>query len=403
MRLGVYADIAYRRDEAGTLSTQQAFVKFVTSLPPRVDELVLFGRLDPAPGRTHYPLPQGDIRFVPLPHYPRVTALGAQLRALRQTQRVFLDELAYLDAVWVFGPHPIALVLALSARWRRTPLFLGVRQDYARYITARLPSWKWFWAVGVAHVLEWAFRALSREAPTVTVGDELARKYRRGKAPVLSTGFSLVGARDVVTEEDALRRDWGTGEWRILTVGRLDAEKNPLLLLDVLSRLREEEPRWRLTVVGDGPLRHALEQRASEVGVADAVSFAGYVEQGERLWRHYRRHHVFLHVSLTEGFPQVVFEAHAAGTPLVATAVGGVAAAVRSTGGALLIPPADVSAAVGAVKRISEDPELRRKLVLQGLSNAGTETMEHQLDRIAAFFADGLSGRYDRLERSAIR
>jgi glycosyltransferase involved in cell wall biosynthesis len=180
----------------------------------------------------------------------------------------------------------------------------------------------------------------------------------------LSTGFSLVGARDVVTEEDALRRDWGTGEWRILTVGRLDAEKNPLLLLDVLSRLREEEPRWRLTVVGDGPLRHALEQRASEVGVADAVSFAGYVEQGERLWRHYRRHHVFLHVSLTEGFPQVVFEAHAAGTPLVATAVGGVAAAVRSTGGALLIPPAD---------------------------------------RIAAFFADGLSGRYDRLERSAIR
>ena len=50
-RLGVYADLVYRRDAAG-LSADRAFVDFVTGLPPRVDEVVLFGRLDPNPDAT---------------------------------------------------------------------------------------------------------------------------------------------------------------------------------------------------------------------------------------------------------------------------------------------------------------------------------------------------------------
>jgi glycosyltransferase involved in cell wall biosynthesis len=393
IRLGIYADIAYYRDEHRTLSTRQAFVTFITSLPPRVEHLVLFGRLDPATGRAYHLLPGDSIRFIELPHYHRVTDILGQLRTLGTTRRIFLDGLSDVDAVWVFGPHPIAIVLAVSARIRRVPLFLGVRQDYARYIAARLPNRKWLWAIGAAKLLEWGFRLLARKAPTVAVGDDLARKYEGGSAPVLSTGFSLVRERDVTSLDEALERDWGQDKWSILSVGRLDPEKNPLLLLEVLRRLREEEPRWHLTVVGDGPLLQSLRERAADLGVADAVTFFGYVAQGERLWQLYRSHHVFLHVSLTEGLPQVIFEAQAAGTPLVATAVGGVAAAVRAGGGALLIPARDVGAAVMAVKQIAEDAPLRRALVEQGLKNAHSETTEEQLARIVAFFGETLSRR----------
>jgi glycosyltransferase involved in cell wall biosynthesis len=388
VRLGVYADTVYRRD-GETLSTSQAFIRFVMGLSSRVDEVVLFGRLDPSPGQTHYVVSDA-IRFVPLPHYPRVTALGAQARALRATRTAFVDELDRLDAVWIFGPHPIALVLAATARARGTPLFLGVRQEYRQYIAGRLPNRKWLWAVAVAEALERGFRMLGRSAPTVAVGDSLAAAYSSGSAPVLSTGFSLVSEADLIEPQSA-RIDWGD-EWRILSVGRLDPEKNPLLLVDVLQRLRRRDVRWRLTVAGGGALADELAARAATAGLSDAIDFAGYVAQGDALRSLYRRHDVFLHVSLTEGLPQVLVEAQAAGLPLVATAVGGVASAVE--GSALLVPPRDADAAADALTRISGDLRLRQQLIEHGLANARAQTTEAQLDRIVTFFAAELERRH---------
>ena len=383
MRLGVYSDLVYRSD-GRALSTHQAFIRFVTSLPPRVDEVVLFGRLSPEPGRSHYVLPDVGVRFVPLPHYPAVTAIAAQARAVRGTVRAFARELGALDAAWIFGPHPMAVALALTARRRGTPLFLGVRQDYPTYIANRLPSRRWAPAVVVAHGLEQAFRALARRAPTIAVGGELARKYAAGDAPVLAANFSLVSAADVVPLDEARAKRWDDPV-RLVTVGRIDVEKNPLLLADIVAELNARRRRWSLSVVGDGPLRPALEQRIDELGLADAVELHGYVANGSELWSLYRRSHAFLHVSLTEGLPQVLAEAQAAGLPIVATDVGGVAKAVDGGRAALLVPPADAPAAVRALERLAGDEALRDRLVRAGHDLVLRETLEAQLDRVAAF------------------
>jgi glycosyltransferase involved in cell wall biosynthesis len=388
VRLGVYSDTVYRRD-AETLSNHQAFLRFVTGLPPRVREVVLFGRLDPEPGRSAYAIPDEGVRFVALPFYRRVRSLGALLRSVRRSGAIFSTELDRLDAVWIFGPHPMAVVFAWIARRKRVPLVLGVRQDYPQYVAHRLPSRRWRWAVPVAHGLDLAFRLLARRVPTVTVGDELARRYRGGAA-VLSTGFSLVRASDLRELEQSLSRSWEEDELRVLSVGRLDPEKNPTLLLEVLEGLLRRDERWRLTIVGDGPLRGELEAGIADRGLAERASLLGEVPNGPTLWDLYRKSHAFLHVSLTEGLPQVLFEAQAAGVPIVATAVGGVRAAVADGEAAVLIPPNDAAAGVEALERLRTDETLRRRLVTAGNLNAASESMEAQLDRLVDFFGRAL-------------
>lgn len=379
LRVGVYADLVYRRD-GDRLGTDRAFILFVCGLAERVNELVLFGRLAPDAAPAPYVIPDG-IRHIAFPHYSSVRDLGGVVRSLRGSVGAFRRALPELDVVWLFGPYPVSIVLALMARRARVPLVLGVRQDFPEYVRNRLPSSRWAWAVPVARGLELVFRLLARRAPTVVVGDALAARYSLGRAPVLATGFSLIRAADVRDESEALGRSW-EGELELLTVGRVDKEKNPLLLPDILAGLRERGVAARLTVVGTGPLEDALRARAEELGVGDALVLRGYVPAGPALWQLYRAAHAFLHVSLTEGLPQVLYEARAAGLPVVATDVGGVRAALDGGEGGLLVPPSDAPAAIGALERLVAEPELRERLVRRGLEEAGRQTMDAQLDAI---------------------
>lgn len=388
MRLGVYSDLVYQRD-GETLSNNRAFIRFVTGLAPRVSELVLFGRLNPVPGRGPYVLPRDGVRVVGLPYYKRATRIWPVLRAIYGSARIFAAECKHLDAVWIFGPQPMSMVFAAIARRRGVPLVLGVRHDYPQYIGNRLPSRWWLWAVPVARIMDRAFRRLARTAPTVALGDELARRYSRG-APVMRTGFSLVPRAELRSLHDALAVDWN-GDRTVLSVGRLDKEKNPLLLLDVLAGLRAADPSWRMVVAGTGPLRDQMQARIDELGLQDSVTLPGEVPNGPELWSLYRNSQVFLHVSFTEGLPQVLLEAQAAGLPVVGTDVGGVAEALGNGTLGLLIPPADASAAIAAVQRIAHDEELRRTLVSAALEHAAGETLEAQLDRLATFLGTAVS------------
>jgi glycosyltransferase involved in cell wall biosynthesis len=387
VRLGVYGDLEYTAFE-GALYTDEAVILFLSGLLPRVEELTILGRLSPEPSAGPYAVP-GEIQFRPLPHYESVAHLGKLSKAARRSAQIFSAELERLDAVWLFGPHPLSLLFAAIARRRGKAVFLGVRQDFPKYIAGRLPSPLWAWAIPAAWSAELTYRMLARRLPTIVVGEDLARRYGTENGTVLATGFSLIQAGDLVAVAEATAKDWD-GPLRLLNVGRLGPEKNPTLLPEILAELRKADDRWRLAIAGNGPLHEAVGRRAVELGVADALDLLGYVPNGPPLAEEYRRSHAFLHVSLTEGLPQVIFEAHAAGLPIVATDVGGVASALAGGEAGLLIPPNSVPAAVEAVERLRDEPELRARLIERGLELATADNMDAQLDRIVEFFGSHL-------------
>lgn len=380
MRLAVYTDYTYRQDAAG-VSGERAFVRFMTGLLPLVERLVLVGRLDERPGRSHYPLGDG-VGFVGLPFYTSLTQPLKVIGSLGGSARRFWRLLDEVDTVWLLGPYVHAIGFALMALARRRRVVLGVRQDFPTYVRSRHPNVRWIHVA--ADLLEGTFRALARLLPVVVVGPDLAKRYG-GARRQLQLAVSLVRERDLVAEDVALARAEAAPR-RLLSVGRLDREKNPLLLVETMATLHAADPSWRLVVVGDGPMRGEIEARVAELGLDDVIDVRGYVPIDGELPRLYGAADAFLHVSWTEGVPQVLFEAFAAGLPVIATDVGGVAEAVGDS--ALLIPAGDAGAAVTALERVADDAALRLALVRRGLERVREHTLEAETRRLAAFLTD---------------
>jgi glycosyltransferase involved in cell wall biosynthesis len=380
VRVGVYADAVYRQDDGG-ISVGQSFVSWVAGLASHVESLTLFGRFDPVPGRGPHPVPE-VVPVVPLPFYAGLGDVGAVARAIPVSRKRFAEHLTSMDICVLFGPHPLGLVFARQARRAGIPVVVGVRQDFPAYIRARVRRPSLYVAYPVAVGLEQLQRRVALGGGALVIGEEAAHAYRHASHRLV-TGVSLVTDAEIVSDE-AVLRPWPRVR-TMLSVTRLDPEKNPLLLVDVLVLLRRQEE-WQLVVAGAGPLRRAMEERAREHGVLEYVHLVGDIDRST-LRDLYLSASVFLHVSWTEGLPQVLYEAAAAGTPIVATAVGSVAHALGNGRRGELVPPGDAAAAAEAIRRL-EDGARRQRNVLAALSWAREDTADRQAQRVAMFLSE---------------
>jgi glycosyltransferase involved in cell wall biosynthesis len=373
----------FRRSGDG-VSSDSAFARFLVGMAEEAGHLTVFGRVDPEPVVGAIELPSDLIDFVELPFYPSLHSLPRAISSLQRSIPAFDQHLRGLDAVWLFGPHPLSLVIAWRARRRGLPVFLGIRQNLPDYIKGRFPFVLEPAARTAAWSLELAFRRLARQVPVVVAGEDLGRRWTGVARRLLVTSFGVVRAAELVAPEVAGSQQWDEPV-RLLSVGRLDAEKNPLLLADVMKELG---PGWQLSVAGGGPLRGALERKIEEAGVGDRLKLLGPLRFGPDLLSLYRAADGFIHVSNTEGSPQVLAEAMAAGLPIVATNVGGVSAALIGGACGLLVPPGDPQAMADAIRTLASDPELRQGLARRGREEAARQTLELQAARVLAFFAD---------------
>lgn len=175
----------------------------------------------------------------------------------------------------------------------------------------------------------------------------------------------------------------------VLFAGRFNTQKNLFVLLEQFARARLEVPQLRLVMVGDGPLRAALEERAVALGIGDAVEWRGWLGKAQ-LAALYRQCSVFVNPSLYEGMPNTVLEAMASGLPVIASAVPGNDELVEHKRTGLLFDLCTPDALSTGLVALARDATLRRQYGAAARSVVESSySWDSAAQRYSAYFRTG--------------
>lgn len=175
---------------------------------------------------------------------------------------------------------------------------------------------------------------------------------------------------------------------KLLYTGRLAVEKGIPVLFESLRMLVKDGYDFQLVLVGDGEDRQRLEALSQELGIDNRVEFSGFRDQNE-VREYLRGSDIFILPSFAEGVPVSLMEAMACGVPVIATYVGGIVELVEPEKSGLMVPPSDAVSLAAAISRLLDDCSLRRDLAARGREKVvGEFNLDHELDKLAAFFTD---------------
>src|SRR5437879_302447 len=283
------------------------------------------------------------------PFLPPLIAAGVEVVPVRLRPRAYLRERAAVieicrrirpDVVHTHG-YRADVIDASAARRLGVPTVTTVHGFAGGDLKNRFYEW----------LQRWAFR---RFDAVVAVSRPLAADLARAGVPVqrLHVVPNAWPEGDPPLPRDRARRMLAVpeGRFHVGWVGRLSPEKGPDVLLAALESLSDLP--LAVSVLGDGRSRAPLEALAARRGLAQRVRWFGNQPDARRLFSAFD---VFVLSSRTEGTPMVVFEAMAAGAPIVATAVGGVPDIVSSAEGAL-VPANDAIALAAAIRAVYRNP-----------------------------------------------
>lgn len=209
-------------------------------------------------------------------------------------------------------------------------------------------------------------RILTRFPRLIAVSGEIRRELvRRGARPervtTILNGIDPHAFRRDPSRRPAVRSALGLapGDTVLGAVGRLEPQKRFDRLLEVFADLRRQRPGLRLVLVGEGSLRGEIESTAQRLGVHEDCRFLGHRTDVPDL------HHaldLFVQSSDYEGTPNVVLEAMALETPVVATAAGGTGELIEDGVHGLVIPAGDAERLREAIVRALDDPEATARM-----------------------------------------
>jgi glycosyltransferase involved in cell wall biosynthesis len=156
-----------------------------------------------------------------------------------------------------------------------------------------------------------------------------------------------------------------TGANRLLCVARLSPEKGHRVLLAALAMLHHENIEFNCSMVGDGPLRAALENEVRSLGLESKVTFHGALSPAEALAL-YPTHDITVLASFIEGIPMVLMESLAHARPVVATQVGGIVELVHPPDNGMLVPPGNPHELARALRHLLTHPDEARRMGRSG-------------------------------------
>ena len=383
MTLGIVYHMPFWRDADGTLrEIEGSFARYVDSLAPYFDEILLCVPVLPAPAGGGTPVRASNVTLAPLPafdgpvqFYPR---LASVLPRLTRWVRA-------VDVVHCRVPTPAAVFAFAIARWFRRPAFLLVVGD----LQALLPSMPYR---GVKRILWRAYTAfeernvqwMADRALTFANGPALAAKHTRSARTVFETRTTTIDERDIASRADTCAGP----RIRALVVSRVDPRKGLRVLPAAIRRVVDAGVDLTLDVVG--PLvgapgedeRRAVVAAAEQFAVADRVSLVGAVPL-EQLLPMYARYDLFvLPTRPGEGIPRVLLEAMSAGLPVVTTRTAGIPGLVQHEVNGLLVDEPSPEAVAQAMLIVVRDGALRSRLIANGYATARSHTLQAQAARM---------------------
>jgi glycosyltransferase involved in cell wall biosynthesis len=179
----------------------------------------------------------------------------------------------------------------------------------------------------------------------------------------------------------------------VVCVAHFRRQKAHSVLIEAFARVRERIPEVRLALIGWGPLQDEITGQIRALELQDRVTM-GLVDD---VWPLLGRSHVFALASHYEGLPLAVLEAMAAGLPVVATAVDGVAEVVQPGVTGYLVPPGDPIELGDRLTAVLADPQLQQRMGGAGRAAAANETMDRCVARYFDLYEEMLSRRAGRL------
>ena len=154
-----------------------------------------------------------------------------------------------------------------------------------------------------------------------------------------------------------------TGERRkeIVTVGRIDINKNQRMLIEAFAPIAEEFPEWNVALYGEGPDCDNLVKRVKELQLEKRILFKGVHDD---IPQRIEDAAIFVLTSKQEGMPNALIEAMVLGLAVISTdcPCGGPRDLIQQDGNGVLIPVDNTQALTEALRRLMKDKELREEL-----------------------------------------
>lgn len=281
------------------------------------------------------------------PRYPVIPKVGMTIAPLLLSRAVAptmerIHRRYPFDLIDAHYFYPDGMAAVTLGRRLNKPVVITARgSDINLIANYRLPRAMIRWAARDAAAVITVSRALKDALVRLGVPPEQIR--------VLRNGVDLDRFKPV--EREALRRRLGFTRKTLLSVGNLLDFKGHGVVISALSLL----PQCELVVIGEGPDRDAFEALARQCRVAERVRFLGSIDQAE-LREYYGAADALVLASSREGWPNVLLEAIACGTPAIACNVGGVSEILTAADAGIVLDERSAAAVAGAVRRLFANP-----------------------------------------------
>jgi glycosyltransferase involved in cell wall biosynthesis len=231
--------------------------------------------------------------------------------------------------------------------------------------------------------------AMVSKASRIVIPSEYLAEIAQGwgiSAEVISVVPNVAPPMDWLAPREALRQRFGLAGATFVFVGRLVPAKQLELALSALQHV----PEASLVIVGDGPERGTVADEIAKAGLDDRVTLMGALPRAEAIeWLAAADAAVLS--SAWENFPHAAVEALATGTPLLATAVGGVPEVIHTGVNGILVPPGGEHELAAAMRSVARDAELLSRLRRGAAASAGRYSAERAYAAIERALHDAAS------------